>query len=248
MTTARSTRTTRRLVASGFVLGSFTALVVGCSAKPTEVSTEITSQTVPVVTMPQITITMPSVPAIPPTSEKVGPATSVRPGTTVPKPPITFKQKMSGPEFAVEALEQYRKKLGDFKALDLKVWVGDDVRAVAQVQDPDKPENVDAFEFKGESVGSPSPVRLTGSGDLEANLFSVTDVNVAALPAMFEQAIAEIGSPEGSTGVTHIVIKRNLPIDEDIVVNVYVAAGTRGGGGFVTFLADGSLKAVRPSS
>lgn len=252
MITATSPRTVpaaptaRRFVAAGLLLGSVAAVAVGCSAKPTEVSTEITSQTIPAVTVPQITITMPNIPVVP-TTEKVQPGTTAKPGTTVPRPPATVKRELSGPEFAAEAVAQYRKKLGDFKALDLKIWVGDNQRAEAQIQDPDKPENVDAFEFRGQSVGSPVPVRLTGAGDLEANLFPVADVNTSALAAMFDQAVIEIGNPEGSTGVTHVVITKNLPVDEDTVVNVYVDGGTRGGGGYVSFLTDGSLKAVHAS-
>lgn len=50
--------------------------------------------------------------------------------------------------------------------------------------------------------------------------------------------------PEGSTGVTHLIIEKNLPFDEDTVVNIYVDGGTRSQGGYVSFLADGSLEKV----
>ena len=61
---------------------------------------------------------------------------------------------------------------------------------------------------------------------------------------MMEQAKAEIPLEEGSKGITHIIIKKNLPFDSDTVVDVYVDGGTRGDGGYVMFKGDGTLKKV----
>ena len=58
------------------------------------------------------------------------------------------------------------------------------------------------------------------------------------------QAKTEIGVLEGSQGVTHLIVHKNLPFDDDTVVNIYVDGGDRSDGGYVSFHADGTLKKV----
>jgi hypothetical protein len=142
-------------------------------------------------------------------------------------------------------VEAFKAKLGEFKALELTVnFNSSGSRAQLQAQDPAKPANVDAYVFTGKAVSGPEPVKLTGDGSLEENLYSVTEVAWDKLPAMFDEAKASIGELEGSTGVTHFIVKKNLPFDSDTVVNIYIDGGTRSSGGYVSFLADGTLKKV----
>jgi hypothetical protein len=172
----------------------------------------------------------------------VGPAV-----TTATLPKTTTTEAPKGPAFAAAAVAAYRAKLGEFKALELVVHV-DNGNATLQAQDPGTPANVDEYDYDGTSIDGPSPVKLTGDGKLEDNLFAVGEVAWDKIPAMMQQAVTTIGPLEGSTGVTHLIVQKNLPFDTDTVVDVYVDGGTRSDGGYVSFKADGTLKKAYPPS
>jgi len=230
----------RRIAACSLAL-----TVVGCGANGAQVSADATSAPPGAVA---VTVAAPTTAnpgqAI---ARKVSPETS---STTVPRTTTTEKvgvtASLDGPEFAAGAVSAYRAALGEAKALEITIWVGSLNRAEADIQDPAKPTNVDTYEYKAGKVGSPQPVKLTGGDatDLEANLFPLSAVAWDQLPAMFATAITEIGGAEGSTGVTHLVVERDLPSDVEIVLNVYVDGGSRSQGGYVKFRADGSVKRV----
>jgi hypothetical protein len=167
--------------------------------------------------------------------------------TTTAATPTTTGGKVTGPAFAAAAVQAFRAQLGEFKALELVIHV-DNANAEVQAQDPAKPANVDSYEYRGSAVDGPTPVKLTGDGDLESNLFAVGEVAWDKVPAMMDQAVASMGTLDGSTGVTHLIIKKNLPFDDDTVVNVYVDGGSRSNGGYVSFKADGTLKKAYPPS
>jgi hypothetical protein len=111
--------------------------------------------------------------------------------------------------------------------------------AFAQVQDPTILANVDEYQWRG-TLGSPAPVTLTGDGDLEANLFSDTEVNWAAIPALVEAALAQI--PIEGAEVTHVFVERNLPFTDTVQIRVFVN-GTRGSG-YLDADAQGNIIAV----
>jgi len=111
--------------------------------------------------------------------------------------------------------------------------------AFAQVQDPSIPANVDEYQWR-DTLGSPAPVTLTGDGDLEANLFSDTEVNWAAIPALVATALAQI--PIEGAEVTHVIVQRNLPFTDTVQIRVFVT-GTRGSG-YLDADAQGNVIAV----
>ncbi|HRB04697.1 MAG TPA: hypothetical protein PLP26_15095 [Ilumatobacteraceae bacterium] len=111
--------------------------------------------------------------------------------------------------------------------------------AFAQVQDPSIPANVDEYQWR-DTLGSPSPVTLMGDGDLEANLFSDTDVNWTAIPALVDAALAQI--PIEGAEVTHVFVQRNLPFTDIVQIRVFVN-GTRGSG-YLDADAQGNILAV----
>jgi hypothetical protein len=98
--------------------------------------------------------------------------------------------------------------------------------AVAEVQDPNIPANVDEYKWRG-AVESPTPVRLSGLEDVDTSLFSDTDVNWAVIPGLVEVALAQI--PIEGAEVTHIIVTRNIPFSDDVRIRVYVN-GTRSSG------------------
>jgi hypothetical protein len=235
-----------RLGLSAAALASL-ALVTGACSKNAD--PQVTAQGV------QVTSPSATTPNVPTTKEKTGttepgsididtpPATDKKPTTTAKGKTTTTKAaKKTGPEFGIAAAEAFKTKLGDFKAIEMVVHP-DQPRAEVKVQDPAKPANVDDYEYTGGEVSDPSPVKLSGDGALEDNLFLASSIAWDKLPAMFEQATASIPA-EGSKGVTHFIVKKNLPFDSDTVINVYVDGGPRGDGGYVSFLPDGTLKKV----
>jgi hypothetical protein len=229
-----------RLGFSLMALGSV-ALLSGACSKTDAASTQ------PGATSVAVQATSPSNSEVIPTNGslvKDTPTTDKK--STTPGKQTTTTVKATGPEFATAAAAAFQAKLGDFKAIQVTIHT-DNGNAEAQVQDPAKPANVDAYDYKGGAVSGPVPVKLTGSGELADNLFAASEIAWDKLPAMMDQAKTEIPPTEGSTGVTHIIIQKNLPFDNDTVVNVYVGSGTRGGGGYVSFKGDGTLKKVQAS-
>jgi hypothetical protein len=233
-----------RLGVTAGIVGSLMVMAGACGGATTETGGGNASTTTPVTAK-----------SSPVTTEQIGdtggtpgtdkPTITIKPGgttTTVKSTPTTSK-KVLGPEFVGAAAAAFQADLGDFKALEMTIHP-DQPRATVQVQDPTKPANVDEYEFTGAKVGKPAPVTITGDGDLEANLFQASTIAWDQIPAMMEQAVAEIGPLEGSTGVTHLIIQKNLPFDEDTVINIYVDGGSRSQGGYVSFLNDGTLKKV----
>jgi len=237
-----------RIGVSAAAIGSLVLVSAACTSTPTAVSTDSTgaplasaSASVGTTEAKASTTTTENVSGPGTSTKKVGGTTS----TTAKKAAPTTAAKLSDAEFAQAAVAAFRAKVGEFRALELTVnFNSTSSRAQLEAQDPAKPANVDAYEFTGASVSGPEPVKLTGDGSLEENLFAVTEVAWEKLPELFEQAKASIGELEGSTGVTHFIVKKNLPFDGDTVINIYIDGGTRTSGGYVSFKADGTLKRV----
>jgi len=231
---------------SALALGSTIVLAGACSKSAEPVQTSATA--VAVTSATKESVSVPTTPGIDstdttlkvPTTDKKGLST-----TTIgaKKSTTTAKKATAGPDFAAESVAAFQAKLGDFKALEMVIHV-DNANASIQAQDPAKPANIDAYDYSKGSLDGPTPVKLTGTGDLAANLFGAQEVVWDKIPAMMDQAKSSIGDLEGSKGVTHLIIKKNLPFDSDTVVNIYVDGGSRSGGGYVSFKADGTLKKV----
>lgn len=188
-----------------------------------------TLETVPPATLVVIT----ELPTIAPVTVPV----SVAPETTVTTVAVEPTNLFTGTQAAdVIAEIGVARGAAPLRILQAIIYPG---YAFAQVQDPSIPVNVDEYQWR-ETLGSPSPVTLTGDGDLEANLFSDTEVNWAAIPALVEAALAQI--PIEGAEVTHIFVQRNLPFTDTVQIRVFVN-GTRGSG-YLDADAQGNIIAV----
>lgn len=98
--------------------------------------------------------------------------------------------------------------------------------AFVQAQDPSIPENVDEYRWRDTLAGA-VPVRLTGSGDLEQQLYSADEVDWATIPALVAAAPTLTEIPDGV--VTHVIVERPLPFSEDVRMRVFVG-GERNNG------------------
>jgi hypothetical protein len=115
--------------------------------------------------------------------------------------------------------------------------------AFTQVQDPSIPENVDEYGWRDGLLGEPAPVRLVGDGDLEANLFSDTDVRWKAIPDLVAGALSVTEIADGE--VTHVIVQRNLPFSDQVVIRVYVDSPRKSG--FIEADAQGNVLRVNVS-
>jgi hypothetical protein len=185
-----------------------------------------------------------------PTSEVIGGTTVPGPGATTP----TTTPVPTDPGAALlDSIAAYGTALGTSTIRTLQFMIqfpetGSSYGSL-QSQDPAVPTHVDQRDWRDGAVGDPAPVTLTGSGDLEANLFSLDEINWPAVAGVIPTAQAavegSVGPLEGSRGVTHLIAERNLPFTDQVVVRVYVDGGPRSTGGYVQYLADGTLDKVQ---
>jgi hypothetical protein len=228
--------TTLRAGVTAAALGSLVLVAGACAKTGSPLATEATSVSTP--TTPNISVSVPSIPDISTPGSLPG-----KEQTIPPKKATTTNKVATGGEFGTQSYDAFKAKFGDFKSLEYTIFLGDNQRVQAQIQDPAKPANVDQYTLEGGSISDAVPVKLSGDGSLEENVFQASTVAWDKLPDMIDQAKTSI-PVEDSKGVTHIIVHKNLPFDNDTVVNVYVDGGARSNGGYVSFKADGSLKKV----
>ena len=190
------------------------------------------------------------------TTEQLGgtvPADDVEAEVTAP-PAANAAVPEDDSEALQAAVASYGAALGtpSIRALEFIVQFPQDQAAYAflQSQDPAVPANVDEREWRRGIVGDPEPVRLTDpTANLEPHLFSLDEIDWAAIASVLPTAPAavegRIGPLSNSTGVTHLIAQRNLPFSGDVVVRVYVDGGDRSTGGYVQYLANGTLDRVQ---
>jgi hypothetical protein len=189
------------------------------------------------------------------TSDGAGSPTSVRatgePSATSTTPAAT---PATPAESLLAAVDAYEQALGGGTVQVLQLTthfpVDDTAYASLQSQDPAAPANVDERAWRNGKVGEPNPVKLSGDGTLEENLFPLESVNWAAVAAALDGAPALVEQQLGATiengdGVTHIIAEKDLPFSANTVVRVYVDGGARTTGGYVQYLADGTLDKVQ---
>ncbi len=88
-------------------------------------------------------------------------------------------------------------------------------------------DDVVAYEWTAEQMRGPLPVELHGTGTLASNLFSFSTVDLSAVPELVRIARARIDSEHGE--VTRILIRRNLPLDDNVVMRAYVTSPIKSG-------------------
>lgn len=110
--------------------------------------------------------------------------------------------------------------------------------AFLEYRDPENPAHIDELTWRDGRVEGPEPVMLTGSEDLDAEVFTLADVNLDAIPALARRAIDEFALEHGE--VTHVIVDRFFGADGRVTMRVYVSDPVRGGGGYLLAAADGT--------
>lgn len=75
---------------------------------------------------------------------------------------------------------------GEVKILHLNLG---EAYAEIQAQDPKKPENVDEYTYRNGALEKVVPVKLSGPGKLEDNLFKLNDVALEKIPELVRDAL-----------------------------------------------------------
>lgn len=139
--------------------------------------------------------------------------------STTPKPPGETKAD----DKLFESQTQLREFLAALTAavggdnpnlLDLSFY---DSYAMVQVQDSNKPENVDGYTWRNGELSPPSPVKIIGGGKIEDNVFPLKDVNIDGLPDLTKEMMEKLKDVEGGSMVGY-KIKRNLPFSKEILI------------------------------
>jgi hypothetical protein len=101
----------------------------------------------------------------------------------------------------------------------------------AQMQDPAKHENVDAYELRNGKVNEEGPVKFMGDAptakDLDEACIDGKTVDFALVPTMVKDAIAQTKIDDGK--VTHVIFKRWRPFSNDPRWRVYVNGARKDG-------------------
>ncbi len=82
----------------------------------------------------------------------------------------------------LEAAQSKLQNLDPYKGHDIKVFQQYYVHKESieiQLQDPNKPENVDQLEYENGEWSAPEPVQIVGDGDMSANVFSLSEMPFA---------------------------------------------------------------------
>jgi hypothetical protein len=182
-------------------------------------------------------------PAVTETSESV-------PAATVPPAPATTAPALSVPEpvdlFSGNGARDMIAEVATARGADpLRILrsVIYPTYSFTQVQDPSITENVDEFGWRDGLLSDPAPVRLVGGGDLEAHLFSDSEVRWKVIPALIDGALDVTEIADGE--VTHVIVERNLPFTDQVVIRVYVNSPRKSG--FIEADAQGNVIRVNVS-
>ena len=122
------------------------------------------------------------------------------------------------------AFRDVRERLGP-NALVLSIEIFP-ARLLIQVANKGRDGAV-AYEWNRDQLRGPLPVELRGTGTLSNNVFPLSAVELASVPEFARTARARIDAEHGQ--VERVLIRRNLPIDDGVVMRAYVTSPIRSG-------------------
>lgn len=142
--------------------------------------------------------------------------------------PETSVTRAEASLFGAKALERARGAIrervgGDAAVLSIEIFSN---RLLIQVANTAR-DGVVAYEWSADQLRGPLPVELRGTGTLSHNVFPLSSVELSSVPELARAARARVDSEHGE--VTRVLIRRNLPSDDDVVMRAYVASPIRSG-------------------
>lgn len=88
-----------------------------------------------------------------------------------------------------DGIAEFKRKIGgSFKVLSLEIKEDE---MTLEAQDPKNPKHVDAYRYAAGLVSGPTPVNLSKliNNDVEQNVFSIDEVDIAAVPGLIKASI-----------------------------------------------------------
>jgi hypothetical protein len=87
------------------------------------------------------------------------------------------------------------------------------------------PGDVVEYDWRAGTVRGPSRLEIRGKGSLQQNLFLLSSVELDNVPSLVEVARSRVDAEQGV--VSRVLIRRNLPVDENVGMRVYVDSPLR---------------------
>lgn len=108
---------------------------------------------------------------------------------------LSEKQALIDAKEALMNLPKYKgKKVMVFQSVNIY----DDGRIDIDVQDPENEDNIDNYYFDAGQWGEPTPVQISGGGDMSANVTPIEDVRFELIPDMVKIYEEKAGGIEGA--------------------------------------------------
>lgn len=121
----------------------------------------------------------------------------------------------------------------------------DDGRITMELQDPDKPANIDHYEYRNGSWSEPTPVQISGDGDMKDNLTPMDDIKFDVVATVYHNWNEKAKTVEGAKPLDHIYFSLWVP-NQERYWNSSNIEGTREKYN-ITFNLDGSVKEFEKS-
>ena len=122
---------------------------------------------------------------------------------------------------ALQAAEDALKALPQFGGKPVNVFQtihfygGSNPRITVDIQDPNKPDNIDHYQFEDGKWGEPIPVRISGDGRMKDNTFPLNEIkfaNIAKIAQTFSEKAKEVEAED--TEVDHVYYSLFVPTGE----------------------------------
>jgi hypothetical protein len=97
---------------------------------------------------------------------------------------------------------------------------------VVQVQDSNKPENIDTFDYRNGTLSDPSPVGRYEGDSLDSQLFDPAEIALDKIPDLVKEIQERAKDLEGSKA-TRILIRRWNPSNQEVQMRIYVSGSRR---------------------
>lgn len=114
-------------------------------------------------------------------------------------------------EDALKALPQFGgKPLNIFQ--NIHFYGGKRPRITVEIQDPNKPENIDHYEFEDGKWSEPQPVRISGNGNMKDNVFPLDEIkfaDIAKIAQAYGEKAKEVEAKE--TDLPHVYYSLSVP-------------------------------------
>ncbi|MBX9450101.1 MAG: hypothetical protein KL787_10455 [Taibaiella sp.] len=150
---------------------------------------------------------------------------------------------------ALQKAEDELKALPKFNGKEVRVFQNvhfyNDGRIMIELQDPDKPENIDHYEYANGKWGEPQPVQISGDGNMKDNTTPLNDIKFAAVATVAKNWNEKAAAIEGVEPLSMVYFFLNV-MRGDRYWNANTINGTREKYN-ITFNMDGSVKEFEKS-